>query len=296
MDQVKTHSLKKLSLPEYHVNYETPTISIDNFEKLQVAIQDYADRYSNLVVTPETEKASKKTRVELRKLYRALDDRRKEIKKDYVKPYKDFEANVKLLEQTLQTAIDPIDQALKDLAERERQAKQDEVKDIIAQMAPNYHVKADEIEIDPTWLNKSTSKPKILDGIAGEMVQVKQQHDKLAADLHAITKYAEVQKLDPSGWVDQLKQGQDVNYLMDAIDRTIYAKKLAERQAEAKAAEERTHQETHGDEIVDTNTGEVVSKSVVLKITATIDEMNSLKRFLETNQIKFERVYERGGN
>lgn len=293
MDQVKTQSLKKLSLPEYHVNYETSKITIDNYEKLQAAIQEYADRYSNLIVTPETEKSSKQTRSELRRVYRALDDRRKEIKKDYIKPYKDFEAHVKLLEETLQTAIDPIDQALKDLTERERRAKQDEVKALIAQMAPNYHVNADEVEIDPTWLNKSTSRAKILDGIAGDMTIIKQQHDKLAADIQAITKYAKVQKLDPSGWIDQVKQGQDLNYLLGAIDRTVSTRKLAERQAEAKAAEERTHQEVHDDKIIDTNTGEVVSKSVVLKITATIDQMNSLKRFLETNQIQYQRVYEK---
>lgn len=292
MDEVKdtAQKLQKLELPKYSVNYQPTEIVVENYDKLQEAVQAYADRFSDLVVTRETEKSSKQTRAQLRKVYKALDDRRKEIKKDYAKPYKEFESKVKSLEQTLQSAIDPIDSALKDLQERERYARQQDVKKLINEMAVTYKVDPEEVEIDPTWLNKSTSHSKIVNELADGMKTIAKQHQQLETDIQTITALCQAQSLDPSGWVDQLKQGQDVSYLLTAISKTADKKKEQKKLAEAKVAEARTHQIDRGDSIVDKNTGEVVSKSVVLKITGTIDQMQLLHDFMEEHGIKFERV------
>ncbi|MCT3390349.1 DUF1351 domain-containing protein [Lentilactobacillus hilgardii] len=279
-----------LKLPDYTIDYRPTVISINNFDQLKTAVEAYAAKYQNLAVSTSTEKEAKASRAELRKLKAALDDRRKEIKKDYAKPYKEFESKVKSLEQTLQSAIDPIDSALKDLQERERYARQQDVKKLINEMAVTYKVDPEEVEIDPTWLNKSTSHSKIVNELADGMKTIAKQHQQLETDIQTITALCQAQSLDPSGWVDQLKQGQDVSYLLTAISKTADKKKEQKKLAEAKAAEARTHQIDRGDSIVDKNTGEVVSKSVVLKITGTIDQMQLLHDFMEEHGIKFERV------
>ncbi|MDT7015346.1 DUF1351 domain-containing protein [Levilactobacillus namurensis] len=280
----------QLTLPDYRVEYLPTIISIQNYEQLQQTVNDYANKFNNMVVTDDTEKDAKNIRAELRKVSAALDDRRKEIKKDFNRPYDDFAEKVNVLRASLDRAIIPIDAGLKELEEQQRQARLVGVQDLIEEMAPNYGVDSSEIEVDPTWLNKTISNKKIVDGIAGVMVSVKKAKDKLASDIKAITKYAEVQQVDPAGWVDQLKQGQDVDYLMQAIDQLVEKKQAQQRQLEAKAAEEQTHQETRGDAIVDTNTGEVVSHQVALMITATIPQMEMLKSFMDANRIGYERV------
>ncbi|PTM21094.1 hypothetical protein DA798_12070 [Lactobacillus sp. PFC-70] len=280
----------QLALPDYRVEYLPTIISIQNYEQLQQTVNDYANKFNNMVVTDDTEKDAKNIRAELRKVSAALDDRRKEIKKDFNRPYDDFAEKVNVLRASLDRAIIPIDAGLKELEEQQRQARLVGVQDLIEEMAPNYGVDSSEIEVDPTWLNKTISNKKIVDGIAGVMVSVKKAKDKLASDIKAITKYAEVQQVDPAGWVDQLKQGQDVDYLMQAIDQLVEKKQAQQRQLEAKAAEEQTHQETRGDAIVDTNTGEVVSHQVALMITATIPQMEMLKSFMDANRIGYERV------
>lgn len=292
MDEVKesAQKLQQLELPKYSVNYQPTKITIDNYDKLQEAIQNYANRFSGLVVTRETEKTSKQTRAQLRKVYKTLDDRRKEIKKDYNKPYKEFEVKVKNLEQTLQSAIDPIDNGLKELRERERYAREQEVKGLIKEMAITHKVNPEEIEIDPTWLNKSTPHSKIMNELAEGMETIAKQHKQMTTNITVITTLCRTQRLDPSGWVDQLKQGQDVNYLLKAITKEAEQQKTQKKLAEAKVAEERTHQVNRGNSIVDKNTGEVVSRSIVLKITATIDQMTLLHDFMEEHGIKFERV------
>ena len=280
----------QLTLPDYRVEYLPTIISIQNYERLQQTVNDYANKFNNMVVTDATEKDAKNIRAELRKVSAALDNRRKEIKKDFNRPYDDFAEKVNVLRASLDQAIIPIDAGLKELEEQQRQARLAGVQDLIEEMAPNYGVDSSEIEVDPTWLNKTISKKKIVDGIAGAMVSIKKAKDKLATDISTITKYAEVQSVDPAGWVDQLKQGQDVDYLMAAIDKQVKRQAEKQRQLEAKAAEEQTHQKTHGNSVVDTNTGEVVSHKVALMITTTIPRMELLKNFMDSNHIQYERV------
>lgn len=280
----------QLTLPDYRVEYLPTIISIQNYERLQQTVNDYANKFNNMVVTDATEKDAKNIRAELRKVSAALDNRRKEIKKDFNRPYNDFAEKVNVLRASLDQAIIPIDRGLKELEEQQRQARLAGVQELIEEMAPNYGVEPTEIEVDPTWLNKTISKKKIVDGIAGTMVSIKKAKDKLATDILTITKYAEVQKVDPSGWVDQLKQGQDVDYLMAAIDAQVKRKAEKQRQLEAKAAEEQTHQDIRGAEVIDTDTGEVVSHKVALVINTTIPKMELLKNFMDSNHIQYERV------
>lgn len=280
----------ELVLPDYRVEYLPTIISIQNYEQLQQTVNDYANKFNNMVVTDATEKDAKNIRAELRKVSAALDNRRKEIKKDFNQPYDEFAEKVNALRASLDQAIIPIDAGLKELEEQQRQARLAGVQDLIEEMAPNYGVNSSEIKVDPTWLNKTISKKKIVDGIVGTMVSIKKAKDKLATDISTITKYAEVQRVAPAGWVDQLKQGQDVDYLMVAIDRQVEQQAEKQRQLEAKAAEEQTHQENRGNAVVDTNTGEVVSHKVALMITTTIPMMELLKNFMDSNHIQYERV------
>ncbi|QHB52478.1 DUF1351 domain-containing protein [Lentilactobacillus hilgardii] len=279
-----------LKLPDYTIDYRPTVISINNFDQLKTAVEAYAAKYQNLAVSTSTEKEAKTSRAELRKLKAALDDKRKEIKKKYAEPYEAFANQIKDLEATLDASINPIDVGLKELEEHQRQTRLEHVQALIDEMAPNYHVNPDEVEIDPTWLNKSTSKKKVTEGIADVMGYIKKQHDDLETGINAITKYAQAYNIDPAGWIDQLKQGQDVNYLIQAIDNQVRRNQEAQQRAEAQVAAEKVNQVQKGNQTIDKTTGEVVSHSVVLKITTTIPEMNLLKAYMDNKGIQYERV------
>ncbi|MEN2308348.1 DUF1351 domain-containing protein [Lentilactobacillus parabuchneri] len=280
----------ELSLPEYTIDYRPTVITINNFDQLKTAVEAYANKYQGMAVTASTEKESKSSRAELRKLKQALDDKRKEIRKKYAEPYQRFAAQIKDLEMTLDSSINPIDAGLKELEEQQRQLRLKHVQSLIAEMAPNYHVEPGEVEIDPTWLNKTTTKKKVTEGIADVMGYIKKQHDDLKTGISTITKYAQAYQIDPAGWIDQLKQGQDVNYLLQAIDNQVKLNKQKQQTLEAQAAEAQTHQIQQKGKTIDTNTGEVVSHSVSLKITATIPQMKLLRAFMDRNGIRYQRV------
>jgi len=285
-----TNDLSPLTLPDYSIEYTPTKITIKNFDSLSQAVDDYASRYTNYVVSSANEKDAKDVRAELRKLSTALDEKRKEIKKDYNKPLDEFTGNIKALQARLGESISPIDAALKELEANEREARRVAVQALIVEMAPNYEVHPEDIEIDSTWTNKSTTKKKIVEGIAVEMKRVKEVRDKLATDTNTITKYAEAKRIPVDGFVDQLANGQEVDYLIQSIDNAANRKVQQQKELEAKTAEEQTHQKQQGDAVIDTDTGEVVSREVILKITATIPQMTLLKNFMDANGISYQRA------
>lgn len=280
----------ELSLPEYTIDYQLPVITINNFDQLKTAVEAYANKYQGMAVTASTEKESKSSRAELRKLKQALDDKRKEIRKKYAEPYQRFAAQIKDLEMTLDSSINPIDAGLKELEDQQRQLRLKHVNALIAEMAPNYHVEPGEVEIDPTWLNKTTTKKKVTEGIADVMGYIKKQHDDLKTGISTITKYAQAYHIDPAGWIDQLKQGQDVNYLLQAIDNQVKLNQEAEQRKQAQQATEQANEIKQGNKTVNKTTGEVISRDVTLTISATVPQMNRLKQFMDSNGIIYRRV------
>lgn len=280
-----------INLLDYAVDYQPVPIKINNLAGLQASIAQYVSRYSNLVITEDNVTDSKQVRAKLNKLKKTLDARRKEIKRNYNQPLREFETEVKKLEASIDMIIDPIDEGLGELEVQRREQRKADVMGLIAEMAPNYDVRVDEIEFDPRWLNKSISNKQITQEVASSMTVVKQAKDKLATATTMITKYAQIVDVDPIPWIDQLKQGQDVQYLLQAIDRQVESAKERERQRELKQQVAAEHQqETSTGKIVDTDTGEVVSLTRTLKITATKDQMWGLSSYMKKNGIKFEAV------
>ena len=280
----------ELAIIEPAVDVHPSPITIKNLDQVQQAVSAIVTKYGqDFVVTSDNIKDTKSMRASLNKVSKAIDEKRLAVKRQYAEPVKIFDKQMGAFKDQIDGVISPLDVKIKEVIAQERAAKQERVEGLIAEMAPNYGVEADSIEIEPSWLNKSATKKQIVDGIAGAMVATKKAADQLAADTETITKYAKVQGVDPAGWADQVKHGQDVDYLMKAIDNQVERQAEKQRQLEAKAAEERTHQQTKGDTVVDTNTGEVVSRAVVLKITATIPQMKLLKSYMDSEGIKYER-------
>ncbi|MFC6290639.1 DUF1351 domain-containing protein [Levilactobacillus angrenensis] len=280
----------ELMIVEPAVDVHPSPITIKNLDQVQQAVSAIVAKYGqDFVVTADNIKDTKSMRASLNKVSKAIDEKRLAVKRQYAEPVKIFDKQMGAFKDQIDGVISPLDVKIKEVIAQERAAKQERVEGLIAEMAPSYGVEPDAIEIEPSWLNKSATKKQIVDGIAGAMTATKKAADQLAADTETITKYATVQGVDPAGWADQVKHGQDVDYLMKAIDNQVERQAEKQRQLEAKAAEERTHQQTKGDTVVDTNTGEVVSRAVVLKITATIPQMKLLKSYMDSEGIKYER-------
>ena len=76
---------------------EPGIVSLDNFEELKAALQRQLAVYQTVVYSADGIKAAKKDKATLNKLKKAVDEKRKEIKKIYMQPYTIVEAQAKEL-------------------------------------------------------------------------------------------------------------------------------------------------------------------------------------------------------
>lgn len=157
--------------------------SIDwNFEDLKAEITQKSNEYMNLVYSDDQIKEAKKDRASLNKLISALEAKRKEIKKQVMIPYEDFEKKEKELVSIIQQAVDNIDSQIKGYEEGLRQEKLKKVKEIYKEAIGDLDrtVPLKRIFKD-SWLNASTTLKSIKEEIAAI-------YAKVDADLKVINK------------------------------------------------------------------------------------------------------------
>ena len=157
--------------------------SIDwNFEDLKAEITQKSNEYMNLVYSDDQIKEAKKDRASLNKLISALEAKRKEIKKQVMVPYEDFEKKEKELVGIIQQAVDNIDSQIKGYEEGLRQEKLKKVKEIYKEAIGDLDrtVPLKRIFKD-SWLNASTTLKSIKEEIAAI-------YAKVDADLKVINK------------------------------------------------------------------------------------------------------------
>lgn len=157
--------------------------SIDwNFEDLKAEITQKSNEYMNLVYSDDQIKEAKKDRASFNKLISALEAKRKEIKKQVMIPYEDFEKKEKELVGIIRQAVDNIDSQIKGYEEGLRQEKLKKVKEIYKESIGDLDrtVPLERIFKD-SWLNASTTLKSIKEEIAAI-------YAKVDADLKVINK------------------------------------------------------------------------------------------------------------
>lgn len=131
-----------------------------NFAELKQEITERTEAYVGMVYTDDQIKSAKADVAMLRKFTKALSDERIRVKKEYLKPYDEFEAKVKELSGIVDKAIVNIDSQIKIFD----QIKQDEKKANIEEMFKNMlfpeWMTVEQIW-NPKWLNASTSMASI---------------------------------------------------------------------------------------------------------------------------------------
>lgn len=292
----------------------TPSqITIQDKEKLEQAIKAYASKFEGLVATEENLADVKKVKAELNKINNGLTDRFRDIKKEYMNPLNEVDLWIKSMKGDIQAVIAPIDEAVKELDERQKQQRIDKIHSLIKEMSEAHGITSeDSVEIKPEWANKGnfTTKGevnlKITKEISEMLNRVKAEKDRLQGDIAIITNYSKTVGLDPESWVSLIELGQTAPEVMKQIDKAIADKKAREAQEEEQRIKReeyeqamqklREEQMTEVDgQSVDTETGEIVAEEpklqkVVLEITGTVEQFKAFNKFLVDNGIGVKQV------
>lgn len=138
-------------------------VAVDfNYRELKKEIEEKTLPYKGLIVTEDAIPVAKTDLANLRKLEKAIDDRRKAVKKEYNAPYMTFEAQIKDILSDIQAAEGNIDSQIKEFERRADEEKLGQIK-VFYGLAFGDLVKNVPFEkvYNPKWLNKGYKMPDI---------------------------------------------------------------------------------------------------------------------------------------
>lgn len=156
-------------LKKIEVNYVPGTITFPSAGALKAYVAEVLKKTEGLVATDESIKATKTSRTEVNKLQKAIADVRKKYKKEWDRPFTEFESTLKALEGDCKAASTELKATIDSFEDQQKQERRKSVQELITEMAPNYHVSPEDVEILDKWLLKSTSKKAVLEGVAESM-------------------------------------------------------------------------------------------------------------------------------
>lgn len=146
---------------------QTPAVIDANFEEVKQRLSDTLSEFDGAVFTIETKDIAKKELASLRKGRKAVDDGRKSVKADYMKPYDIFEQKVKELLELYDKPINAIDLQLKEFETNRIAQKRLEIHAAYNELAAGFEEYLPISDIyGPKWDNAGTSMKSIKEEIA----------------------------------------------------------------------------------------------------------------------------------
>lgn len=164
--------MQKLNLS---VQLQNGTIDA-NFDSIKAALVAELDTYKKMVFTEDSKKDAKDTVAYLRKFNKALDDKRKEVKKAYMAPCDAFEAKVNELKKQVDEPINFINQQIEEFERKRVEEKRALIKEIYTGIAAEHAEAAEYLPLqkiyDKRWENATTTKKAITETITERMTSV----------------------------------------------------------------------------------------------------------------------------
>lgn len=278
----------------FPISFKKAEIDFPGYESLNAKVDDLAKGWESYVVTSKSYPYDKKTRAELNRIRKALNDRRKSITQQASQPIDEFTAQIKSLDLKIKVAVDHISEGIKSFDDKAKKDKHQQNLLQLGKIAVEYNIPLQELDYQEKWDNKTASWGKIeeearqqFETIAERLKARKEAEQVIATKANEYTKPATtaspyLQMLDYKSLPDVLTQmDNDHEYLI---------KQAKQQEENRKKAVEALEQ--HGDKYVDAKTGEVVDKvhSVTLKLTGTTDQLTALSNFIRDWGISYERV------
>lgn len=163
-----------------------PAMVIFNHEEIEKDLEENLQKYSGLTFTEDTAAECKKVVAELRKGKKAVDDYRKQTKKELTAPVTEFENKCKSLNKKFDEVINPLveqHEAFEQKRKEEKSAKVKEVMDIVIGQKNLSDKYASQLTIDDGYLAKSKSLKSIEEDLRErgdhlKLMQEKEESDK----------------------------------------------------------------------------------------------------------------------
>ena len=272
----------------------TPGEIKSNLDDLAVALTNQMEAYKDLEVTEDNIPERKADLATLRKESKAIDDRRKEIKKEWDKPLKEFEAKVKGVIDIIDTQIQRIDGDIKEFDRKRIEEKQAHIKELYdkeigeyAEFLPLSIIKSSK------WDNKTCSDNEIISEMQEMTMRVKNDLaaiDGLQSEIK--DKLLSVYKASGNNLSAAIQRNTEYLEAKRAAEERLKAEAEAKQKAEeAKKAEEQKPEPIPAPVACQPAEPVNVWDEPILTIRVKgADSIEALKMFLEASEIEYEEV------
>lgn len=149
-----------------------------NHEEIKKEVAEKVEMYKNLVYTDDQVKDAKADRAKLNKFVQALEAKRKEVKKQCLAPYEDFEKKMKEIVQIVNDPIALIDGQVREYEQKKKDEKQDKILEMFTESAFPEWVGFERI-FEQRWLNASVSLKSIRESMEAKKEQIQKDLDTL---------------------------------------------------------------------------------------------------------------------
>lgn len=272
-----------------------------NNEELKAAIAEKVKDYKTIAYTEDSLKDMKADRADLNKLKKAFEDERKRVKKICMEPYTKFEQQVKEITALIDEPIGLIDSQIREIDERRKAAKREEIEELFASIGFQSFVKLDMIW-DEKWLNATVTLPKIEEQMKSRMYQI-------GTDVVTISKFPEFKfeamevyrkTLDMNQAIQEGQRLADIQKRkLEAERKAREAEEAAKQQTAAEQKEELAEEkETASGSIPEAPAEETVSApeeeepvfQLDFRVWGTREQIMALREYMLKNQIRFGKV------
>lgn len=142
---------------EFKITMQKPAEAITfNYEEIKAELLEKIEFYRHIVYTEDSFKQAKADRAELNKLKKALNDKRLEVQKEYMKPFDLFKTHIDELIEYVNMSAENVDAQVKEYETKVKNEKKKTIEDFFNLVNKYSWLRFEQI-FDQKWLNASVS-------------------------------------------------------------------------------------------------------------------------------------------
>lgn len=254
-----------------------------NYEDIKKWVTEKSSEYKSIVYTPETITLAKQDRATLNKVSEAINNEKKRIKNELLKPYVDFENKCKELMAIVDDASKTIDKQVKEFEEKEQNAKKEQIKAVFDAYIGDYKdLILFDLIFNPRWLNKTYTMKKIEEEINHLVVKTSDDMKVLKGQINDEVILKQVQAFYFSHIADPDCLSGSLKYGMNVIESNRKLEELKQQQEYKK--------EVQSPNIVQPASTQEQLQVIDFRVWVTQEQKMKIRDFLIQNNIKYGKV------
>lgn len=262
---------------------ELPQILSNCKQLKQWAINQTANDKTLILVTDEDYDNAKKRCAEINKVIKQINDKRLQVKKQYIAPFEIFEKEVKEVSEVLSEAKDNLWTQIKESQEKEEEAKYELLKEKWEEITKDNQYRTIKDIFNSKWLNRTVK----IETAEKEMRDIQEQ---ILSDI-AVIKTLSTE--DEIILIENYKDGHSLKEVLFYAERLKQARQKQQelQNTQKQATESKEEKQAVENQIPPQSQTDSIETLVIdFRVECTREQLRDLGQYMKENGIKYGKV------